>query len=117
MVMGAVPKIEEGGELAVGPQKHIPAFSPVAAVGTSAGNVFFPAKADTAVSAIAGLNEDSGFIDKLDRSDSRSSRTPAEPGWQRRLGLNPLNLGRINADLLPFPVQPFEGHNAVDLGE
>ena len=77
--MLAVTKIEEGGELVVGLQKHIPAFSPVAAVGASAGNVLFTAKADAAVSSIAGLDEDFGFIDELDRSDSRSLRAPAEP--------------------------------------
>jgi hypothetical protein len=77
--MLVVTKIEEGGELVVGLQKHIPAFSPVAAVGASAGNVLFTAKADAAVSSIAGLDEDFGFIDELDRSDSRSLRARAEP--------------------------------------
>jgi hypothetical protein len=80
VVLLAVTKIEESGELAVGLQKNVPAFSPVAAVGTSAGNVLFMAKTDAAVSSIAGLDENFGFIDELDRSDSRSSGTPAEPG-------------------------------------
>jgi hydrogenase-4 membrane subunit HyfE len=80
VVLLAVPKIEEGGELPVGLQKHVPAFSPVAAVGTSAGNVLFMAKTDAAVSSIAALDEDFGFIDELNRSDSRSSGTPVEPG-------------------------------------
>jgi hypothetical protein len=79
VVMLAVTKIEEGRELVVGLQKHIPAFSPVAAVGASAGNVLFTAKTDAAVSSIAGLDEDFGFIDELDRSDSRSLRAIAEP--------------------------------------
>ncbi|HXZ36400.1 MAG TPA: hypothetical protein VEL68_10305 [Thermodesulfobacteriota bacterium] len=65
--------------MVVGLQNHIPAFSPIAAIGTSAGNVFFTAKADAAVSSIAGLDENFGFIDELDRSDPRSSRAPAEP--------------------------------------
>ena len=80
VVMLAVTKIEEGGKLAVGLQNYVPAFSPVAAVGTSAGNILFAAKTDAAVSSIAGLDEDFYFIDELDRSDSRSSGTPAEPG-------------------------------------
>jgi hypothetical protein len=80
VVLLAVPKIEEGGELPVGLQNHVPAFSPVAAVGTSAGNVLFMAKTDAAVSSIAALDEDFGFIDELNRSDSRSSGTPVEPG-------------------------------------
>jgi hypothetical protein len=78
--MLAVTKIEKGGELTVGLQNHVPAFSAVASVGTSAGNVLFTAKTDTAVSSIAGLDEDFDFIDELDRSDSRSGGTPAEPG-------------------------------------
>lgn len=76
----AVTKVEESGELGVGLQKYVPAFSPVAAVGTSPGNVLFTAKTDAALSSIAGLDENFGFIDELDRSDSRSSGTPAEPG-------------------------------------
>ncbi len=80
VIMLAVAKIEEGGELAVGLQNYVPAFSPVAAVGTSAGNILFTAKTDAAVSSIAGLDEDFGFIDELNRSDSRSWGTPAEPG-------------------------------------
>jgi hypothetical protein len=73
VIMLAVTKIEEGGELAVGFQDHVPAPAPVAAVGTPAGNVLFTAKADATFSSIAGLDEDFHFIDKLDRSDSLSS--------------------------------------------
>jgi len=87
VVLLAVTKIEESGELAVGLQKHVPAFSPVAAVGTSAGNVLFAAKADAAVSSIAGLDEDFGFIDELDLSDSRSLGDPC--GAQLTSGIKP----------------------------
>jgi len=79
VVLLAVTKIEESGELAVGLQEYVSAFSPVAAVGTTTGNVLFVAETDTAVSSVTGLDENFGFIDELDRSDSRSSGTPAEP--------------------------------------
>jgi len=73
VVFLVVPKIEEGGELAVGFQDYIPAFSAVAAVGTSAGNILLTAKTDATVSSVSGLDEDFDFIDELDRSDSPSS--------------------------------------------
>jgi len=61
-----ISKIQKGCKLAVGPQNHIPALSPVAAVGASAGNVFFAAKADAAVSSVSPFDEDFYFIDKFD---------------------------------------------------
>jgi len=63
----------------VGSQDHVPAFSPVAAIRSSAGNVFFAAKADATVSSVSGLDEDFGFIDKFDRSDS-----PYFPGFRKQ---------------------------------
>jgi hypothetical protein len=67
VVKGAVAKIKEGGKLAVGPKDHVPAFSAVAAVRASPGDVFLAAKADATVSSISGLHEDFGFIDEFDR--------------------------------------------------
>ena len=67
VVKVAVTKIEEGGKLAVGLQDHVPAFSAVAAVRASPGNVFLTAKADATVSSVSGLDEDFGFIDEFDR--------------------------------------------------
>ena len=76
--MLAVMKIKEGGELAVGFQDHVPAFSPVAAIGSSPGDIFLTAKADATVSSVSGLDEDFGFIDKFDRSDSSVFLAPAK---------------------------------------
>jgi len=73
VVMVEVTKIEEGGELAVGFQDYIPAFSPVAAVGATMGNKLLTAKTDATVPSVSGLDEDFYFIDELDRSDSPSS--------------------------------------------
>jgi len=92
VIMLAVTKIEEGGELAVGFQNHVPALAPVAAVGTSAGNILLTAKTDTTFSSIAGLDEDFHFIDELDRSDSPSSG--GLPG------------GRLNCGIMPGPLPP-----------
>ncbi len=71
LVVLLVVKIKKGGELAVRSEDHVPPLSPVAAIGASPGNVFFTAKADTPVSSVSGLDEDFGFIDKFDRSDSQ----------------------------------------------
>ena len=71
-VMLAVMKIKEGGKLAVGSQNYFPAFSPVAAIRSSPGNVFFAAKADATVFSVSGLDEDFSFIDKFDRLNSPS---------------------------------------------
>jgi hypothetical protein len=73
VIMLAVTKIEEGGELAVGFEDYIPAVSPVAAVGAAPGNKLLTAKTDTTVPSVASLDEDFYFIDELDRSDSPSS--------------------------------------------
>jgi hypothetical protein len=72
VVMLAVTKIKEGGELAVGSQDHVPAFSPIAAVWSSMGNVFLAAKADATIASVSTLDEDLGFIDKFDRLNSPS---------------------------------------------
>jgi len=90
VIMLAVTKIEEGGELAVGFQNHVPAITPVAAVGTPAGNILLTAKADATFSPIAGLDEDFYFIDKLDRSDSPSSG--GLPGGRLTCGIKPASL-------------------------
>ena len=66
----AIMKIKEGRKLAVGFEDHVPAFSPVAAIRSSPGNVFLAAKANATVSSVSGLDEDFSFIDKFDRSDS-----------------------------------------------
>jgi hypothetical protein len=50
-------------------QNHIPAFSPVAAVGAPAGNKFFTAKAAAAFSSISAFYEDFCLIDKFDGSN------------------------------------------------
>jgi len=92
VIMLEVTKIEEGGELAVGFQNHVPALTPVAAVGTPAGNKLFTAKADTTFSSITGLDEDFHFIDELDRSDSPSSGGLAG--------------GRLNCGIKPAPLPP-----------
>ena len=60
----------------VGLQDYIPAFSPVAAVGASAGNKLFTAKADAAVSSVSTFDEDFCLIDEFD-------------GWNPRRGSGP----------------------------
>jgi hypothetical protein len=72
VVMLAVMKIKEGGELAIGSQDHVPPFSPVAAVWPSMGNVFLAAKADATIASVSAVDEDFGFIDKFDRLNSPS---------------------------------------------
>lgn len=51
-------------------ENHVPALSPVAAVGSSTGNVFFATKAKTPVSSVSAFDEDFGFIDEFNRSNS-----------------------------------------------
>ena len=65
-IMLLVAKIEKGRKLPIGPQDYVPAFSPVAAVGASAGNKLFAAKADAAVSSISPFDEDFCLIDEFD---------------------------------------------------
>ncbi len=70
VVMLLVAKIEERGDLAIGLQDHVSAFSPVAAVGSSTGDIFFTAKAKATVSSVSSFDEDFRFINKFDRSNS-----------------------------------------------
>jgi hypothetical protein len=62
-----VVEVEKGGELAVGPEDYVPPFAPITAVGASAGNELFTAKADATVASVSGFDEDFGFIDEFDR--------------------------------------------------
>ncbi|MGB5230332.1 MAG: hypothetical protein WBN83_02275 [Desulfoprunum sp.] len=50
--------------LPAGPDDHIAALSPIAAIGPPLGNVFFPAKTHTAITAIAGFDKKFRFIDE-----------------------------------------------------
>jgi hypothetical protein len=94
VVFLVVAKIEEGGELAVGFQDYIPAVSPVASVGATAGNKLFTAKTDTTVPSVPGLDEDFHFIDELDRSDSPSSFGLSGGRLERAIRPEPLGPGR-----------------------
>jgi hypothetical protein len=114
--MRPVPKIQKSGELGVGLQDHVPAVSSVAAVGAAAGNKLFAAKADAAVSSVAPLDEDFCLIDEFDGSNPRRGAW-AQTGRTRKSGRNACFLGRVNADALPFLVQPLELDNSGDLGK
>jgi hypothetical protein len=92
VIMLAVTKIEEGGELAVGLQDYIPAIPPVAAVGAAVGDILLTAKTDATVPSVSSLDEDFYFIDELDRSDSPSS-----------FGLSG---GRLASGIKPEPLGP-----------
>jgi hypothetical protein len=67
-----VSKIQKGRQLVVSLQDHVPALSPVAAIGAPAGNKFFTAKAAAAFSSISAFDEDFCFIDKFDGSSLRN---------------------------------------------
>lgn len=70
VVMLLVAKIEKRGDLAISLEDHVSAFSPVAAVGSSTGDMFFTAKAKATVSSVSSFDEDFRFINKFDRSNS-----------------------------------------------
>jgi hypothetical protein len=63
-VMLLISKIQKGSKLTGRAEDDIPAISPVAAVGTTPGNVFLPSEGDAAVSAVPGLDEYFYLIDK-----------------------------------------------------
>jgi hypothetical protein len=73
-IMLLVVEIDEGRELAVGLKNHVPAFPPVAAIGSPAGNIFFAAKANATLSSVSGFDEDFCFINKFDRLHSRDAQ-------------------------------------------
>ena len=56
--------------MAIRLENHVPALSPVATVGSSAGNVFFATKAKTSISSVSAFDEDFGLIDEFNRSNS-----------------------------------------------
>ena len=61
----------------IGFQVDVTAVSAVAARGASARNELFPAKRDATVSAVAGLHQDFGFVNKHRSLDARKRRTRA----------------------------------------
>lgn len=78
MVVLLVVKINQGRELSIGPEDHVPALSSVAPIGSTTGNVFLTAKADAAVSSISRFYVYFGLIDKLDGSDSGALQSIGE---------------------------------------
>jgi hypothetical protein len=59
-----VPEIVQAEQFLPGLEDHVAALSPVTAVGSSLGDVFFPAKGDTSGTAFSRTNENLGFIHK-----------------------------------------------------
>lgn len=60
-----VSKIEQCGQVVISAQDHISAFATVPARRTAVWAVFFAAKGDTAVAAVACGDFDDGFVNEL----------------------------------------------------
>lgn len=67
--MFSVFKIKECGESRIGLEDDTAAISPVASIGASSGDVFFPAKRDTPITTIARFYENFGFVNEFQRCD------------------------------------------------
>ena len=64
-------EIEQRGEPLVGLEDDVAAVSPVAARGAAAGSVLLPPERHGARPAVAGFDEDLGFVDELHDQTSR----------------------------------------------
>jgi hypothetical protein len=102
--------------LTVRPKNHIPALSPVAAVGSSAGNVFFATKAKASVSSVSAFDEDSGFIDELNRSNSWICFDWIHDGKGEAMK-KASNLRAIDTDFFPPSIQSLESNNSIHFGK
>jgi hypothetical protein len=67
--VGMVSKAVEGRDVAVGHQPDAAAVTPIAAVGTTLGDVRFPAKRDRTRSTITCFDMDLGFVDERGHLD------------------------------------------------
>ena len=64
LLFGSVPEMKQCVVLPRRPDDNVPAASAVAAAGTSVRREFLPAERHAAVTAVAGLDPDLGFVDK-----------------------------------------------------
>ena len=60
-----MPKIHQRIQPGVTDQENATPVAPIAAIGTALGNIFFPTKADAAVTTISGLDLNCGFVDEF----------------------------------------------------
>ena len=63
--LALVLEVQEGLQVAVGPQHHVATATAVAPRGTAGRNVLFASKSDDAVAPAAGLDRDARLIDEL----------------------------------------------------
>jgi hypothetical protein len=63
--MFSIFKIEKGVEARIGFKEDVSPFATIAAVGSTAGDIFFTAEGDTLASAVAGLHKYSSFVNEF----------------------------------------------------
>ena len=68
-----IAEIGKGGEIGIRDEDHVAALSPVAAVGTARGNIFFAVKRNGAVAAVTGFYRYFRFIYKHDETSQMPS--------------------------------------------